>query len=118
MKSLRKSLQRDSSHNSSFGSISGPLPNSVSKPAQAVIPPNKVIRASADHRSTAATELSFKKGDFFYVVKEVNGGITPYYEAHNPLTGARGLVPRTLFEELVKGNNRYATQSPASTIDS
>jgi bud emergence protein 1 len=102
MKSLRKSLQRDHGHGSAhLGSISGPLPAAVSKPAAAVIPPKKVIRASADYRSTTALELSFNKGDFFYVIKEVSDGGS-WYEAHNPLTGSRGLVPRVMFDEFDK----------------
>jgi bud emergence protein 1 len=107
MKSLRKSLQRDSSNGHfSNNSISGPLP-SVSKPVAAVVPPKAVIRASADHRPTTAMELAFSKGDFFYVIREVNEG-GAWYEAHNPLSGARGLVPRALFEEFSKNTaGRY-----------
>jgi bud emergence protein 1 len=108
MKSLRKSLQRGdstSSNHFSHNSISGPLP-AVSKPVTAVVPPKKVIRANADCRPTTATELAFNKGDFFYVIREVNEG-GAWYEANNPLTGARGLVPRALFEEFSKAASKY-----------
>jgi bud emergence protein 1 len=97
MKSLRKSFNRE---NSSHSSISTPIP-AISKPATAVVPPKKVIRAAVNHRPQGPTELPFQKGDFFYVIREVNDGGS-WYEAHNPLSGARGLVPRALFEEVGK----------------
>lgn len=98
MKSIRKSLNgnKDSLRNH----ISTPLPP-VSKPATAVTPPQKVIRATADYRPQAPQELSFKKGDFFYVVRDVEDHGS-WYEAHNPITGARGLVPKLMFEEFKK----------------
>jgi len=52
------------------------------------------------NKSQAPQELSFQKGDFFYVLKDVES--SPWFEAHNPVTGARGLVPRTMFEEFGK----------------
>nr|VWO96561.1 SH3 domain-containing protein [Ganoderma boninense] len=98
MKSLRKSLNgnKDQHHNISTPS---PLP-SLSKPSTAIQPPKKVIRALGPYKSTAPQELSFDKGDFFHVLHD-NGGL--WYEAHNPMTGARGLVPSNLFEEFSKG---------------
>ncbi|KZV73564.1 hypothetical protein PENSPDRAFT_552279, partial [Peniophora sp. CONT] len=75
----------------------------ISKPSAALVPPQKVIRASGAYRSTAPQELSFQKGDFFYVVREINNGAGEWYEAHNPVSGARGVVPRSLFEEFNKG---------------
>ncbi|KAJ3770963.1 hypothetical protein EV361DRAFT_473864 [Lentinula raphanica] len=100
MKSIRKSLNgnKDSLRNQ----ISTPLPlPSVSKPASAITPPQKVIRATADYRPQAPQELSFKKGDFFYVLRDVDDSGS-WYEAHNPISSARGLVPRALFEEFNK----------------
>ncbi|KAJ4472150.1 hypothetical protein J3R30DRAFT_3379845 [Lentinula aciculospora] len=100
MKSIRKSLNgnKDSLRNQ----ISTPLPlPSVSKPPSAVTPPQKVIRATADYRPQAPQELSFKKGDFFYVLRDVDDRGS-WYEAHNPISGARGLVPRAMFEEFSK----------------
>ncbi|KAF8192430.1 scd2/ral3 [Pholiota molesta] len=100
MKSLRKSL--NGNRDSSRPQISTPVPlPAVSKPPSAILPPQKVIRALSNYRSTAPQELSFSKGDFFYVLKdaEVAGA---WYEAHNPVTGARGLVPRSMFEEFGK----------------
>lgn len=77
----------------------------LSKPVSAVVPPKKVIRALSGHRASAPQELSFSKGDFFYVIRDVvhaNGN--EFYEAHNPVTGARGLVPRELFEGFDKAH--------------
>ena len=105
MKSLRKSLNNN--RESSRPQISTPLPlPSVSKPPSAILPPQKVIRALSSYRSQAPQELSFSKGDFFYVLKDADDSGT-WYEAHNPVTGARGLVPRTLFEEFGKSAAPY-----------
>ncbi|KDR83473.1 hypothetical protein GALMADRAFT_109980 [Galerina marginata CBS 339.88] len=101
MKSLRKSLN-GSRESSSRPQISTPVPlPSVSKPPTAILPPQKVIRALSTYRSQAPQELSFVKGDFFYVLKDADPTGT-WYEAHNPVTGARGLVPRSMFEEFGK----------------
>lgn len=99
IKSLRKSLN---SHKEPPQPITtSPLP-SLSKPSSAIVPPKKVIRALSSYKSTAPQELSFEKGDFFHVINDVNSqGL--WYEAHNPMTGARGLVPCNLFEEFRKG---------------
>lgn len=50
---------------------------SLSKPATKVAPPQKVIRALESHRSTNPQELSYQKGDFWYVTSERDG----WYEA-------------------------------------
>ncbi|TFK73034.1 hypothetical protein BDN72DRAFT_835358, partial [Pluteus cervinus] len=99
MRSLRKSL--NGNKDSIRSQISTPLPVPVvSKPASATLPPQKVIRANASYRPQAPQELSFQKGDFFHVLKDDPS--SPWYEAHNPASGARGLVPRNLFEEFGK----------------
>ncbi|KAI0052600.1 hypothetical protein FA95DRAFT_1483178 [Auriscalpium vulgare] len=117
MKALRKSLNasKDPHHHQ----ISTPLPP-VSRPPAAVVPPQKVIRALGPYRSNAPQELSFQKGDFFYVIREVNERGS-WYEAHNPMTGARGLVPRAQFEEFNKGaapNGRMSQALSAAPISS
>lgn len=100
MKSLRKSL--NGNKEPLRHQISTPLPlPALAKPPSAISPPQKVIRALSAYRSQAPQELSFQKGDFFYVLKDVdNQGA--WYEAHNPVSGARGLVPRSMFEEFNK----------------
>ncbi|KAH9175164.1 hypothetical protein EDB89DRAFT_394493 [Lactarius sanguifluus] len=98
MKALRKSLNSKDSHQPP---ISTPLPP-LSKPPTAIAPPQQVIRATSGYRSPAPQQLSFQQGDFFYVIREVSEGGS-WYEAHNPMTGARGLVPRAMFESFNKG---------------
>ncbi|KAF4574659.1 hypothetical protein AB1N83_002912 [Pleurotus pulmonarius] len=113
MKSLRKSL--NGTKESLRSQISTPLP-SVSKPPSSILPPQKVIRALSDYRPQAPQELPFQKGDFFYVLGNVdNSGI--WYEAHNPVSGARGLVPRSMFEEFNKNNavSRVSQSGPPSS---
>jgi bud emergence protein 1 len=96
MKTFRKSLHRETQRLQ----ISTPLPQ-ISKPASASLPPQKVIRAIAPHSPNTPQELPFQKGDFFYVTADPATD-SPWYEAHNPVTGARGLVPKILFEEFLK----------------
>ena len=97
MKSLRKSL---SSNGHKEQHISSPLP-SLAKPLSAIQPPKKVIRALQSYKATAPQELSFEKGDFFHVVNDVGDG--QWYQAHNPASGARGLVQAVMFEEFMRG---------------
>ncbi|KAF9247143.1 hypothetical protein BU15DRAFT_84691 [Melanogaster broomeanus] len=62
---------------------------------------NPLIRALAPFRPQAPQQLPFQKGDFFYVTGDPDND-SPWFEAHNPVTGARGLVPKTMFEEFCK----------------
>ncbi|KAI9511265.1 hypothetical protein F5148DRAFT_1172243, partial [Russula earlei] len=99
--------------------ISTPLPP-LSRPSPAVPPPQKVIRATSTYRSPTPQQLPFQQGDFFYVIREVNEGGS-WYEAHNPVTGARGLVPRSMFEAFNKGaaptrNSQIMSPSPTRSI--
>jgi bud emergence protein 1 len=51
----------------------GPAPafaNPLSRPTERVAPPQKVIKALASHRSTNPQQLSYSKGDFWYVIGE------------------------------------------------
>ncbi|TFK56167.1 hypothetical protein OE88DRAFT_1723061 [Heliocybe sulcata] len=105
MKAFRNSLKGNKEH-----AISGPLPR-ISKPSPALQPPQKVIRATSSYKSQAPQELSFQKGDFFYIY---SGADSPgaYYEAHNPTSGARGLVPKALFEEFQKSSTKLHISPP------
>ncbi|KAF9222068.1 hypothetical protein BS17DRAFT_736695 [Gyrodon lividus] len=100
MKSLRKSLNGNKDTHRLQISTPLPLP-SISKPHSASLPPQKVIRALATFRPQAPQQLPFQKGDFFYVTGDPDND-NPWYEAHNPVTGARGLVPKNMFEEFCK----------------
>lgn len=102
MKSLRKSLNGNGNRDIHRLEISTPLPlPSVSKPQNASLPPQKVIRAIASYRPQGPQQLPFQKGDFFYVTGNVETQ-GDWYDAHNPVTGARGLVPKSMFEEFCK----------------
>ncbi|KAK8845469.1 hypothetical protein IAR55_006182 [Kwoniella newhampshirensis] len=116
MKSLRRSLNNNSSSSSSSPQPSPPLPNvmgggganphPLGRPSEKVAPPQKVIKALTSHRSTNPQELSYTKGDFWYVTSERD----VWYEALNPLTGSRGLVPKSDFEEFIKGGRHPSGQ--------
>lgn len=109
MKSLRKSL--NGNKESSKLTISTPLPiPTLSKPPTAILPPQKVIRALTTYEKQAPQELSFWKGDFFYVLRDAED--SAWYEAHNPVTGARGLVARAMFEEFSKNAIPYVSGIP------
>lgn len=82
--------------------------NPLSRPSEKVAPPQKVIKALNSHRSTNPQELSYSKGDFWYVTGEREG----WYEALNPVTGSRGLVPKEDFEEFHRGGRQASAQSP------
>ncbi|KAJ7755641.1 scd2/ral3 [Mycena maculata] len=109
MKSIRKSLNGSKDSSGIRAQISTPVPlPAVSKPPSAILPPQKVIRALSAYRPQAPQELPFKKGDFFYVLRDVdNQGA--WYEAHNPVSGARGLVPKDMFEEFNKNSANLRT---------
>ncbi|CAG7849480.1 SubName: Full=Related to Protein scd2/ral3 {ECO:0000313/EMBL:CCA74015.1} [Serendipita indica DSM 11827] len=91
---LRRSTNKEASAAPGYSPQTLPT---LSKPVSAVVPPKKVIRALASHRPTAPQELSFAKGDFFYVIRDV-------VHANGTITGARGLVPKELFEGFDKSN--------------
>jgi bud emergence protein 1 len=99
----------------------------LARPVNKVAPPQKVIRALVSHRSTNPQELSYQKGDFWYVTSERDG----WYEAlsrsclinrvveaisdnEDPLTGSRGLVPKQDFEEFNKGGVSGNRTRPSS----
>jgi len=115
MKALRKSLTSAKDHHSSHH-ISTPITSpTLSRATINLPPPTRVIRATSKYRSQAPQQLSFEKGDFFHVLRDIdNQGL--WYEAHNPVTGARGLVPRAMFEEFSKGNPMYALYGPLTTL--
>ena len=72
-------------------------------------PPKKVIRAIASYRSQSPQELSFESGDFFHVMGErVAEGEVEWFDAANPLTGARGLVPARCFQILGRNEKENA----------
>lgn len=65
-----------------------------------VTSPKKVIKALYDYTSQSPNELSFKRGDFFLVTGREND--SSFYEAFNPMTNSRGIVPVAYFQALEK----------------
>ncbi|OAD05410.1 hypothetical protein MUCCIDRAFT_80496 [Mucor lusitanicus CBS 277.49] len=62
--------------------------------------PKKVIKALYDYNAQSPNELSFARGDFFLVTGRE--GDTNFYEAFNPITNSRGIVPVPYFQVLEK----------------
>lgn len=65
-----------------------------------VTSPKKVIKALYDYQSQSPNELSFKRGDFFLVTGREND--SQFFEAFNPMTNSRGVVPVAYFQALEK----------------
>ncbi|KAK4686861.1 bud emergence protein 1, partial [Tremellales sp. Uapishka_1] len=120
MKSLRRSLNNNG-NNASSPQPSPDLPSSSSynnnplaRPSDRVAPPQKVIKALSSSQSSNPQQLSYTKGDFWYVTGEREG----WYEALNPLTGSRGLVPKDQFEEFVKGGRQTSSSGSRQSVSS
>ena len=115
MKGIRRSLNKDrigspSNFTSSTSSsaqhgarpVNGapfvsPVATTV-RPTAAPAPPKRVIRATASYKASNPQELNFEEGDFFHVVSDEGG--EDWFDAANPMTGARGLVPADHFQVL------------------
>ena len=135
MKSIRRSLNKDKdkdrNSSNSNGPASPPLPGSFRGPAQplaqqnlgskSAAPPKAVIRALQSYKSRSPVELSFEKGDFFHVLSERYASQSQgrdeedWFDAHNPLTNARGLVPMDCFEVLGRNAKSSAVRSPPTS---
>lgn len=74
--------------------------NITSKSSIHINPPKKVIKALYDYIPQSSLELAFSKGDFFHVIGNEND--ENWYEACNPATNVRGLVPVSYFQVLGK----------------
>lgn len=76
--------------------------NNISTPViqTSTIAPKKVIKALYDYQAQSPNELSFTRGDFFLVTGAE--GDTSFYEAFNPITNSRGVVPVPYFQVLEK----------------
>lgn len=125
MKGIRRSLNKDrigapsnfvSSSSSSAGAkaLNGapfvaPVP--TSRPAAAPAPPKRVIRATASYKAATPQELNFEEGDFFHVVSDEGG--EDWFDAANPMTGARGLVPADHFQVLGRNVRENPLQGQA-----
>ncbi|KAJ3212904.1 bud emergence protein 1 [Dinochytrium kinnereticum] len=87
------------------------IPRGSSHPTEIFYqPPKKVIRAMSDYVARSGNELTFYKGDFFYVVNENDR----YYEVVNPLEKSRGTVPKNCFEGLEEMQARTLANARAA----
>lgn len=77
--------------------------NKISTPViqTATVAPKKVIKALYDYQAQSPNELSFSRGDFF-LVTGAEGESSSFYEAFNPITNSRGVVPVPYFQILEK----------------
>ncbi|POY74492.1 hypothetical protein BMF94_2252 [Rhodotorula taiwanensis] len=107
MKGIRRSLNKDR-----IGAPAGATKNGVvlqaansPRPQAPPAPPKAVIRAIAAYQAGGPQELSFENGDFFHVVSDEGG--EEWFDASNPMTGKRGLVPADHFQVL--GRNARET---------
>jgi len=74
------------------------------------IPPKKVIQTNQDYEAQYSQEISFKKGEFFFVIEEDD----LYYSIVNPPKKITGLVPKIFCEAVdksVKRKTQYAEYS-------
>ncbi|CAG8556002.1 3310_t:CDS:2 [Acaulospora colombiana] len=99
MVKVPKVLKPDFRRSVTKDKISTPISIPV-KSSPTILPPKKVIKALYDYKAAASNELSFSKGDFFHVVGNEND--PNWYEAYNPVTNVRGLVPVSYFQVLEK----------------
>lgn len=119
MKSFRKSKRLSNSLGLSKHSISRvTLGQLIGSDVSAVLKsPEKVIKALYNYEPQGPGELKFEKGDFFHVVEaldaahEANG----WYEATNPATQQRGMVPMSYFE--VFNKNKHNSGPEAHSIE-
>ncbi|GAA5854400.1 hypothetical protein JCM8547_001809 [Rhodosporidiobolus lusitaniae] len=131
MKGIRRSLNKDRigaptpTYSSSKPPAATPIPQA--RPQAAPAPPKRVIRATAAYRAQTPQELSFAEGDFFHVVSDEGG--EDWFDAANPMTGARGLVPSSHFQVLGRnvretaatqgqGRKKSSTESSGSAASS
>ena len=117
LKDFRRSLNKDR-HSGGKPSASNASPGTFTnvKSAVTIQPPKLVIRAIRDYRSASPHELSFHKGDFFHVITDPAPN-AEWFEANNPMTNARGLVPASHFDVLSKSNraNPGTVAGPGAT---
>lgn len=96
IKSFRRS-KRLSNSSESKQNISRVLLHLRSDDLALLQSPKKVIKALYDYEPQGPGELKFDKGDFFHVLSDSQDG-DGWYEATNPMTHARGMVPVSYFE--------------------
>lgn len=77
------------------------------------MPPKGIVRAVESHSAASPQELSLQKGDFFHVLGETVRQGTEWFDVTNPLSSARGLVPKECCEVL--GKTSAGAKSPGAS---
>lgn len=85
-------------------------------PANVLSTPKKIIKALYDYQAQGPHELSFSRGDFFHVTNREND--THWFEACNPATSSKGLVPVSYFQVLDKSERTLTVAGPNRAADS
>lgn len=102
MKPFRKSKRLSNSLGSSKHSISRVTSTQYTNDELDLVlkSPKKVIKALYDYLPQGPGELRFNKGDFFHVLGDVETATVGegWYDATNPATQQRGMVPMSHFE--------------------
>ncbi|RPB26034.1 hypothetical protein L211DRAFT_874593 [Terfezia boudieri ATCC MYA-4762] len=106
MKGIRRSIKGDKTH--TYEPKAGHM-SITPKSAITIQPPKKVIKALYDYIPRTDEELGFSRGDFFHVIGREND--SEWYEACNPATNARGLVPVAWFQILGKSERDSSDSS-------
>ncbi|KAI9317691.1 hypothetical protein BX666DRAFT_1939964 [Dichotomocladium elegans] len=101
LRSVRRSLVK----NQISTPISAPTPLQASMGA-----PKKIIKALYDYQAQRPHELSFERGDFFHVIGREND--EHWFEACNPATNSRGIVPVSYFQILDKSERNLHVAPP------
>ncbi|KAJ3358818.1 bud emergence protein 1, partial [Kappamyces sp. JEL0680] len=75
------------------------------------LPPKKIIKANANYSAQSVGELSFRKGDFFYVIHDKPD--EELYEVINPIEKTRGVVAYRFFQNVARNAAEEAAQKSA-----
>ncbi|KAF7722876.1 bud emergence protein 1 [Apophysomyces ossiformis] len=101
LRSARRSLVKNK--------ISTPL-NLPTTNHASLAPPKKIIKALYDYQAQGPDELTFSKGDFFHVTDREND--PQWFEACNPATNVKGIVPVRYFQVLDKTERTLTAVHP------
>ncbi|BFZ53815.1 bud emergence protein 1 [Savitreella phatthalungensis] len=114
---LRRSLQKNEPNRKSPPVAAHPAQAYNGARKSALEAPRAVIKALYDYSAQNPGELSFSKGDFFHVVG--NEQDPAWFEASNPMTNQRGLVPASYFQTLGRTTreNSVSTHRGQPSID-
>lgn len=115
MKPFRKSKRLSNSLSSSKHSISRVTSGQTDVPPT-LMSPKKVIKALYSYQPQGPGELKFSKGDFFHVMNDTEVEANGWYEATNPATNVRGMVPVSYFEVFTRPTHQDALAGDAPKL--